>query len=165
MIHLLAEYCRQQKLVADPAFGPKVVRWVICCDADGLYTGLVELGDVGAKMNRGQEFPCCPFLSQGELIGGGVSRSHFLADYASVVLLFSKDADDEKLKAKHEFFRQLVQDASSSAPLLLPAARLLYDVTALEAIRADCARHKVKPTDRSEEHTSELQSRQYLVCR
>src|SRR3712207_8010541 len=33
---------------------------------------------------------------------------------------------------------------------------LLYDV--LSAIRLD-------PVDRSEEHTSELQSRQYLVCR
>src|ERR1035441_963010 len=156
MIHLLAEYCRQQKLVAEPSFSPKFVRWAICCDDSGQYTGLVELGEVGAKKNNGQEFPCCPFLSQGELIAGGVSRSHFLADYASVALLLSKDADDGKLKAKHEFFRQLVQDASSSVPLLLPAARLLYDAAALEAIRADCARHKVKPTDRvtrSEEHT------------
>lgn len=148
MIHLLAEYCRQQKLVAEPGFGPKFVRWAICCDADGQYTGLVELGDVGSKKNSGHEFPCCPDLSQGELIGGGVSRSHFLADTASVVLLLSKDAEDPYLKEKHGFFRRLVQEASSSVPLLLPAANLLCNATAVEAIREDCARHKVKPNDR-----------------
>jgi CRISPR-associated protein Csd1 len=148
MIHLLAEYCRQLKLVAEPGFGPKLVRWAICCDVDGLYTGLVELGDVNAKKNSGQEFPCCPDLSQGELIADGGSRSHFLADTANVVLLLAKNADDPKLIAKHEFFRDLVQEASSSVPLLLPAARLLCDAAAVEAIRQDCTRYKVKPTDR-----------------
>src|SRR3712207_6902287 len=33
------------------------------------------------------------------------------------------------------------------------------------AARADAARADLRPDDRSEEHTSELQSRQYLVCR
>jgi CRISPR-associated protein Csd1 len=148
MIHLLAEYCRQQKIPAEAGFGPKYVRWAICCDTDGRYTGLVELGDVGTKGNHGQEFPCCPDLSQGELIAGGVSRSHFLADYAEVVLLLSKNADDPKLIAKHEFFRRLVHEASSSVPLLFPAANLLCNAQAVEAIREDCARYKVKPTDR-----------------
>lgn len=149
MIHLLAEYCRQQKLVAEPGFGPKPVRWLICCDPDGRYTGLVELGDVDAKNNKGQEFPCCPDLSQGELIAGGISRSHFLADTANVVVLLpSKNADEQKVTAKHEFFCHLVQEASSSAPLLLPAACLLRSAQMVEAIRDDCARHKVKPTDR-----------------
>src|SRR5947209_12093409 len=32
-----------------------------------------------------------------------------------------------------------------------------------QAVAADAGRHRVSP--RSEEHTSELQSRQYLVCR
>src|SRR3712207_8056761 len=31
--------------------------------------------------------------------------------------------------------------------------------------RADCSRCSARPAPRSEEHTSELQSRQYLVCR
>jgi hypothetical protein len=60
MIRLLAEYCRQQKLAAEPGFGPKFVRWAICCDADGQYTGLIELGDVGSKKNSGQNFPVVP---------------------------------------------------------------------------------------------------------
>ena len=33
MIHLLAEYCRQEKLVAEPGFSLQTVRWAICCDA------------------------------------------------------------------------------------------------------------------------------------
>jgi CRISPR-associated protein Csd1 len=148
MIHLLAEYCLQQNIIAEPGFGPKLVRWTICCDADGQYTGLVELGDVGSKKNSGQEFPCCPDLSQGELIAGGVSRSHFLADTASVVLLLSKDADDPFLIEKHGFFRRLVQEASSSVSLLLPVANLLCNAAAVEAVRAESTRRKVKPTDR-----------------
>ena len=148
MIHLLAEYCRQQNIPAKLGFGSKPVRWLICCDADGHYTGLVELGAVGTKANHGQDFPCCPDLSQGELIAGGVSRSHFLADTASVVLLLSKDAEDSCVIEKHGFFRRLVREASSSVPLLLPVANMLSNAPAVEAIRADCARHKVKPNDR-----------------
>ena len=82
------------------------------------------------------------------MIAGGVSRSHFLADYASVVVLLSKDTDDPKLQAKHGFFRHLVRDASASVPALLPAVRLLCNQEALETIREDCARGRVKPTDR-----------------
>jgi len=148
VIHLLAEYCRKQNLVAEPGFGPKFVRWAICCDADGRYTGLVELGDVGAKNNRGQEFPCCPDLSQGELIGGGGSRSHFLADTAKVVLLLSKTPAEPGLSAKNEFFRELLRRACSSIPALAPIVTLLDSRTGVETIRTECERRKVKPTDR-----------------
>jgi hypothetical protein len=103
MIHLLDEYARKQNLAAEAGFSPKLVRWAICCDSNGRYTGLVPLGDVDAKNNRGREFPRCPDLSQGEMIGGGLARSHFLADTADVVLLYSKKGDEPKL-AKHEFF-------------------------------------------------------------
>jgi CRISPR-associated protein Csd1 len=152
MIHLLAEYCRRQKLVAEPGFGPKIVRWAICCNADGRYTGLIPLGEAGAKNNRGREFPCCPDLSQGELIGGGGSRSHFLADTAEVVLLLSKAPDQFKLIKKHDFFGSLLRRASSSIPDLTPVVKLLYapsySPTEVEKIRVDCDRQKVKPNDR-----------------
>jgi CRISPR-associated protein Csd1 len=147
MIHLLAEYCRRQKLAAEPGFSPKLVRWAICCDSHGRYTGLIELGDVGAKRNRGQEFPISPDLSQGELIGGGGSRSHFLADTADVILLHSKEGDDLK-KEKHDFFRGLVRKASEASPQLTPVAHLLDSEADLTRILEDCKRQKVKPTDR-----------------
>jgi CRISPR-associated protein Csd1 len=147
MIHLLAEYCRQQGLVAEAGFSPKEVRWAICCDSSGRYTGLVELGEVGAKNNRGQEFPCCPDLSQGELIRGGVARSHFLVDTADVALLHTKKGDEPKL-AKHDFFRDLLQRASVRLPDLAPAAILLQSAENVEGIRSDCEQQKVKPTDK-----------------
>lgn len=147
MIHLLAEYCRQQNLPAEAGFSPKTVRWAINCDLSGRYTGLVELGEVGAKNNRGQEFPCCPDLSQGELIGGGISRSHFLVDTAEVSLLHSKKGDELKL-AKYDYFRDLLRKASLSLPQLIPVVSLLDLAENAEQIRADCDRQKVKPIDR-----------------
>jgi CRISPR-associated protein Csd1 len=152
MIHLLAEYCRQQGVVAEPGFGPKLVRWAICCDADGQYTGLIELGEVAGKNNRGREFARCPDLSQGELIGGSGSRRHFLADTAEVVLLLSKTPDEPKLIKKHDFFGSLLRRASLSMPALTPIVKLLYapsySPTEVEKIRLECERQKVKPNDR-----------------
>jgi CRISPR-associated protein Csd1 len=146
MIDLLAEYCRKQGLVAESGFSPKLIRWAICCDANGRYSGLVELGDVGAKNNRGQEFPGCPELSHGEMIGGGVTRSHFLADTADVVLLHSKKGDEPKL-AKHGFFVDLLRRASVTLPALVPLVNLLVPAENVEAIRNECVRKKVKPGD------------------
>jgi len=152
VIHLLAEYCRRGNIAAEPGFGPKLVRWAICCDADGRYTGLIELGDVGSQKNPGREFPCCPDLSQGELIGGGVSRSHFLADTAEVVLLLSKAPDKPNLIKKHDFFGSLLRRAYLPIPALGPLVKLLYAAsfspTEVDKVRLDCERHRVKPTDR-----------------
>lgn len=147
MIHLLDEYARKQNLAAEAGFSPKLVRWAICCDSNGRYTGLVPLGDIDAKNNRGREFPRCPDLSQGEMIGGGLPRSHFLADTADVVLLYSKKSDEPKL-AKHEFFRELLRQASLKLPELTPVANLLASAENIETIRADFVREKVKPIDR-----------------
>jgi hypothetical protein len=147
MIHLLVEYCRQQKLPAEVGFSPKLVRWAICCDSTGRYTGLVPLGDVDAKSNRGHEFLSCPDLSQGEMIGGGISRSHFLADTADVVLLYSKKGDEPKI-AKHEFFCKLLRQASLKLPDLTPVVNLLGSADNVETIRAECEQQKVKPIDR-----------------
>lgn len=147
MIHLLAEYCRQQGIPAESGFGTKRVRWAICCDAQGRYTGLLPLGDVNSKNNPGQEFRRCPDLTQGELIGGGGSRSHFLADSARVAVLLSKPPVDPDLVAKHVFFRDLIGNASIALPVLVPVATLLNTPAELEKVRADCDK-KVKPDER-----------------
>src|SRR3712207_7537625 len=43
--------------------------------------------------------------------------------------------------------------------------RLISDISDASRLDAELARAEAEPVDRSEEHTSELQSRQYLVCR
>jgi CRISPR-associated protein Csd1 len=147
VIHLLAEYARKQNLSAEAGFSPKRVRWAVCCDSSGRYTGLVELGDVGTKNNRGLELTRCPDLSQGEMIKDGAVRSHFLVDGADVALLHCKKGDEPKL-AKHEFFRNLLREASSQLSELVPVVYLLDDALAAEMILADCDRQKVKPLDK-----------------
>ncbi len=167
MIHLLVEYCRKQNLPAEAGFSPKLVRWAICCDSNGRYTGLVPLGDVDAKNNRGREFPFCPDLSQGEMIGGGISRSHFLADTADVVLLYSKKGDEPKIPkiAKHEFFRELLRRASLKLPDLTPVVNLLGSADNVHTIRADCEKEKVKPVDIVAYSLPEKFSRTAVTCR
>jgi CRISPR-associated protein Csd1 len=145
MIHLLAEYCRREKILAEPGFGTKFVRWAICCGADGQYTGLVPLCEVGAK--RGQEFRCCPEISRVDAFAGGVTRSSFLVDRADVVLLLSKEPSDSKLIKKHDFFLNMLRQASSAQPSLRAAADLLSSPKSLAAIRAECAEQNVKPGD------------------
>src|SRR5476651_2745342 len=46
-----------------------------------------------------------------------------------------------------------------------PARRIPSPTTAAPMPRASSPRSPTRPRSRSEEHTSELQSRQYLVCR
>jgi CRISPR-associated protein Csd1 len=145
MIRLLAEYCRREKLAPEPGFGPKYLRWAICCGADGRYTGMVPLCEVGAK--RGQEFIRCPEISRVDAFAGGVTRSSFLADRAEVVLLLSKEPSDPKLIKKHDFFLDMLRQASSALPDLGAAADLLSSPASLADIRADCAKQKVKPGD------------------
>ena len=151
MIHLLAEYSRKQGLEAEPGFAPKLVRWAICCDSKANYTGLIELGEAGAKGNRGRQFSCCPDLTQGELLGGG-TRSHFLADSAEVLVPpLSKEPGKEILRKKHLFFGSLLQlvgtaDESLRPPSTFYSQLIGHDLQA--AVLADCVRQKVKPTDR-----------------
>src|SRR3712207_7582701 len=57
--------------------------------------------------------------------------------------------------------------AGPAGPMLAAAARREPPTTLYRAVRraAGATPGVGPPTDRSEEHTSELQSRQYLVCR
>src|SRR3712207_6884183 len=49
------------------------------------------------------------------------------------------------------------EDSPSSTPLASPSAASVQNSSVVESVS--------RQADRSEEHTSELQSRQYLVCR
>jgi CRISPR-associated protein Csd1 len=131
---------------SEPGFTRKTVRWAINCTRDGRFTGVVPLGE-----DKGQSFDCCPHLSQPELIGGEGARSHFLSEGLPTVALFWKDdleaKEHDKFRAKHAYFRGLLQQAAEVVDYLRGALLLLEDSAAMQAVREDLARHKAKPTD------------------
>jgi CRISPR-associated protein Csd1 len=149
MLEMLVKYARDHKLVVEPGFAPKDVRWVVVCDLEGRFLDVVELGDTGlGRRNKGQRFACCPDLSQPELVAEGISKSHFLIDTAEVVALYGDKAKEEQVRAKHEYFVSLLCDAGSVMPELSKLAESLGDKRMLEAI---CMRLKASgamPTDK-----------------
>ena len=147
MLHALLDYARQEKLAVEPGFRPKTVRWLVEFSFEGRFLGLYDLTG-GDRKSKGREFPKCPDLSQPELIGAGSGARHFLVDGLDVIALLTKDGQvDEKLQAKHAYFADLLEQASSSVAELAPLAAALRDEATLEAIRAKLAEQKAKPTD------------------
>lgn len=136
----------QQAGVSEPGFTRKTVRWAINCTGEGRFTGVVPLGE-----DKGQSFDRCPNLSQPELVGGETARSHFLSEGLPTVALYWKDdldaKEQEKFRAKHAYFRGLLEQAAEAAPYLRGAVSLLQDDAAMQAVREDLARHKAKPTE------------------
>lgn len=57
LLRHLYDYAQSRNLLADVAFAPKAVRWIIDLDADGnlLGQGPVDTAEDG---KRGNEFPC-----------------------------------------------------------------------------------------------------------
>lgn len=131
---------------SEPGFARKNVKWAITCAADGRYTGVVALGE-----GKGRTFDGCPNLSQPELVGGSEPRAHFLAESLPTVALYFDDKvegkDSEKFCAKHEWFVNLLRQASQDAPYLEVAANLLAGADALARVQADLKTAKAKPTE------------------
>jgi len=148
MIRELVEYTETRGLVAQAGYTAKSARWAIRISGSGQYLGLVELGNAAARNNQGITFAMAPQLEQNELIGGGQVRSHFLID-AMAVIADWHEPDNDKMHKKHEFFVQLLKDASMVTPALGPWAQALSDEDVLARIRADAQEQKVKPTDRA----------------
>src|SRR3712207_8622965 len=89
--------------------------------------------------------------------------------FPSTTLFRSAGADAGPLEAAEEE-RPVLADRTAQRPaeLVLPVNRLLHAVPIGEEVRAVervVAEELEGRPVRSEEHTSELQSRQYLVCR
>ena len=144
MLHHVVEYARGQALAAEPGFAPKAARWAILCGARGDYLGLVELGDTNLRNNPGRHFLKAPDLSQPEMKAGGVTKSHFLIDTASVVAGYGKDASE----GKRQYFAALLEQASGAMPVLGEAARTLRSDDSMARLRADLEERKAKPTDK-----------------
>jgi CRISPR-associated protein Csd1 len=151
MLNLLVKYAQDHGLEVKPGFKPKEARWAICCDADGSFLDVVELGDTGSKRNRGQLFSKCPDLSQPELVTGSSARSHFLVETAEVAALHGKGPPAQKTLEKHACFVELLRQAGSVMPELGRLAESLARPQTLAAIQRRMAQKeqpKLKPTDK-----------------
>lgn len=147
MIRELVEYTERRGLGTKLGYVAKSARWSLNLSVDGSYLGLIELGDPDERKTSGITFALVPQLEQNELIVGGVIRSHFLLDTLAVVADWHV-ADDDKNHRKHEFFVQLLRDASTGTPILAAWAHVLSDESVLDRIRVDARNQKARPTDR-----------------
>lgn len=154
MLDRLLDYARREKLVAEPGFTVKQVRWALDFARDGQFLGVIPLGDTSDNKNPGQEFPRCPDLSQPELTSGAETRSHFLIETCQVVGLLVKDGappnEVRDITAKHGYFVRLLEEASQQAAELSAVASALSDPETLEQIRAALAATtpRARPTDK-----------------
>ena len=146
MLHELVNYARNHGIEAEPGFRPKSARWAVVCSAKGDYLGVVELGNAGAKKNRGKEFPKAPNLTQPEMVGA-TPKSHFLIESAEVVAGVGKDGEKEKTVAKRAYFIALLERASKAMPELGAAATVLHNGRSVAALRSDLEQQKASAAD------------------
>lgn len=147
MLGQLLQYAEREGLAAEPGFKPKTVRWLLVFSPDGQFLGVQDLrGD--DRRSRGREFTACPDLTQQEMVGVGGGCRHFLVDGVEVVALLTKDGDvNDKQSAKHAFFVDLLDQASSALPVLGRIAAALRDAGILDTVRAKLSEEKARPTD------------------
>jgi len=148
MLHEIVSYARRAGLCAEPGFATKEVRWAISLTSGGRYLGLLGLGDPADRRKGGRMFPECPDLSQGELIAGGQTRSHFLVETVEVVAGFGQSSKPGKTAAKRRFFIELLRQASRVMPELSAAAAVLEDEAAMSRLREELVEAKARPVDK-----------------
>jgi CRISPR-associated protein Csd1 len=135
MLYQLANYAAKYNVAALPGFKTKTTKWIIVLTKEGKFIDLVE---------DNREFSLAPDLSLGELIAGGIARSHFLIDTAGVALTYEST---EREKKKHDFFIHLLQEAGNIEPNIGVIAKTLQDRNVLEEIQARFQSKKGKKND------------------
>lgn len=135
MLHQLAGYAARYNIAARPGFKTKSAKWMIFLTEEGAFIDLVE---------DNREFTLAPDLAQGELIAGGVTRSHFLIDTAGVVLAYDST---KREKEKHSFFIHLLQEAGNAEPYMQVIAKALQDQAVLNEIQASFQAKKGRKND------------------
>jgi CRISPR-associated protein Csd1 len=149
MLNELVNYAGRQCPDAEPGFAPKDVRWAISLSSGGEFLGLLSLGDTTLRRNPGRTFSKAPDLSQGELIVGGETKSHFLVETLAVVAQFGKPEEVAKNQPKRKYFISLLKLASACMPPLSAAAFLLEDEQGMQRLRCQLDEAKAKPTDKA----------------
>jgi CRISPR-associated protein Csd1 len=148
MVDLLIQYARAHQFVLEPGLKPKEVKWAIVFNNAGDFLEVIPLGDTGlGKKNRGQTFAACPHLEQPEMIAGGAGCRHFLVDTCEVVALLGAEPSNNKAEAKHDYFVNLLVQASSIMPELKLVANALHDRNVLTQIQERLSRLSAKPPD------------------
>jgi len=147
LLELLSKYAVNSELTVDPGYTPKTVRWCIVLDKNGV---LMEVIDFDPRGKRGRVFKRVPDLKQGELIQGGITRSHFLTDTVDVVTLFgTEDAKNrEKVTLKHKYFIKLLEESSTAVPENMVCAEFLKRKENIEILQEKLRSSKAKKTDR-----------------
>lgn len=149
MLKELQAYAESHDLTSAPGFASKAVRWAIWLDESGQLIDVMDLRTEGGGDRR---FRNCPDLQLGELIAGGVTRSHFLVDTSEVVTQLGVDGLDakgqQKAMAKHAYFIQLLEDAGKECAVLATCGRFLRDQVQLTAVRKRLSTAKAKPTEK-----------------
>lgn len=129
-------------------YKPKDVRWAICCDENGDFLDVIELGDVSLRNNRGQEFLKCPDFSFSEMKAQGIIKSHFLVESAEVITLHSKNPEERKLQEKHGYFFRLLKEAGQVMPELRIVAEKMENPDVLAGVRTKLTVLRARPTDK-----------------
>ena len=130
MLHQLANYAVKYNVAALPGFKTKTAKWIIILTEEGKFVDVVE---------DNREFILAPDLSLGELIAGGVARSHFLIDTAGVVFSYKPkkgEKERKREKEKNDFFINLLQEAKNVEPKTGLIAKALQDQNILDEIQA-----------------------------
>ncbi len=149
MLQALIEYAQQEGLLVQRGYTPKDVRWAVDMTADGKFLGLIELGNPEQKRNPGIRFIRSPDLAQNEMIAGGITRSHFLIDTLSVIIPWGPEEALAKNSVKHEYFVQLLLEASEALPTLHSALRFFKDPQQLALLLDAAQQKKAGATDKA----------------
>ncbi len=145
MLHTLVEYAKRNGLDAEAGFVPKTVRWLIVFSKKGEFLNVVDQVDANDKRSKGRVFSKVPHL----ILTSAPRLRQFLVDSAQYALLYGQDKPDKKLLDKHDFFIELLENASASEPFFKPiAAALRDDAIRLQICAAlDAEAKSAKPAD------------------
>ncbi|UCZ57492.1 type I-C CRISPR-associated protein Cas8c/Csd1 [Desulfurispirillum indicum] len=125
---------------SEPGFVARNIHWQISVNINGTITGVTPVGDekTGHRVNK------CP--SMHNMNAGG--RSHFMVESIQNAAFFFKEGTEEteKLKPRHEFFWNLIKEASEGEPRLEPLCRLYANTAEMDKMRSMLDEKKAKPT-------------------
>lgn len=139
MLHQVLQYAATHGLVSEEGFVVrKSIKWLLSLDSHGKHPTVIPPGDDGA-------FPpkLCPDAGT-KALG---DSSHFIVDKLSVVACYVGEDEPALDGAKHEYFVDQLQRASSVMPLLAVAAQALSDADNLSSICRELKKHGAKKSD------------------
>jgi len=148
MLHTLVEYAKRKGLNPEAGFTPKTVRWLIVFDGEGRFLNVHDLADANTKGSRGRSFAKVPHLK----FSGDTPMRQFLVETAQYALLYKARKPDKKLRAKHEFFLNLLNEAGDADPRFRMLAQALIDAETRQKI-CDALASQAKPAKASDNLT------------